>query len=488
MRIGLRNEIVVVLALAAGLAATAPARADGITDGNQGREALLAGNLDEAIRLFSRALNSGGLVAKNQAVTLSLRANAYMEKGQTDVALDDANESLRLTETPDAHFTRAKIYIAQFRFNDAVDDLNRTLQLGSQAADVWALRGHALVYAGKPQEGLKDLDQALKLAPDYGFAWRTRGHAYLNLNQDDKAIADETKAIAADPKDVEARWLRAYAWRYRKKAPAKAIADYTEALRVAPTDAAARTSRADTFAELGRIGEAAADYDLSIRQNPRASSGYGGRGRMMLVQGKAGAGAADLAKAVSLKPADAYAVLWLHLARNKEGADDTAEFRINAGKVDRASWPGPVLDYFSGKIDALTLLTMAGDGDGERKSRQLCEANLFLGQDDLAHRRRAQGLERLQAAARVCDAVSPEARLIRTDLNRAGDADKPVLTQAANRSVSSESKSLIQAQNEAQDEIPGMPSGVPSHRPAPRPRPSPAPQKEIALPLRGSLK
>jgi len=483
MRPELRNGIAAALTLAIGMGA-GTARADGVTDGNQGREALLAGNLDEAIRLFGRALKDGGMTAKNQAVTLNLRANAYMEKGQTEVALEDANESLRLTETPDAHFTRAKIFVAQMHFDDAVQELNRTLQMGSQAADVWAMRGHAQVYAGRPQDGLKDLDQALKLAPDYGFALRTRGHAFLNLNQDDKAIADETRAIAVDPKDVEARWLRAYAWRYRKKLPLKAIADYSDALRVAPTDSAARTSRAETYEQLGRFGEAAADYDVAIRQNPRGPAGYLGRGRLNLAQGKAGAAGADLAKAVGLKPADGYAVLWLHLARGKEGADDAVEFKANAARVDRGQWPGPVLDYFGGKLDALTLLTMASEG--ERKNRQLCETNLFLGQDDLAQRRRAQGLERMQAAAQVCDAASPEARLIRTDLKRAATPDKPVLTQAADRSTSSRSKGLVQAQNEAQDEIPGLPSAALRRKPHAHPRP--APRKDVDPLLRGSLK
>ena len=297
------------------LGAAGAARADGITDGNQGREALLAGNLDEAIRLFTHAVTFGGLNAKNQAITLNLRANAYLEKGQTEVALDDANESLRVYETLDAHFTRGKIYIAQFRFDDAIEDINRTLAMGGEAADVYALRGHAQLYAGRLPEAVKDLDQSIKIQPEYGFAWRTRGHAYMDMGQDDNAIADETKAIALDPKDIEAHWLRAYAWRYRKKDPAKAVADYSEALKIDPNDSSARTSRADTYEEMGRYAEAGADYDAWIKANPRGPFGYWARGRMNLILGKTAPAAADLAKAVSLKPSDAYDVLWLHLAR-----------------------------------------------------------------------------------------------------------------------------------------------------------------------------
>lgn len=455
MRTGLQNRIAaaaLVVSLGLALGAALPARADdGVTEGNQGREALLAGKLDDAIRLFTHAITFGNLTAKNQAVTLNLRANAYLEKGQTEVALDDVNESLRLSETLDAHFTRAKIYIAQFRFDDAIEDIDRTLAMGGQAADVYALRGHAQLYAGRLQDAVKDLDQSIKIQPDYGFAWRTRGHAYMDMGQDDKAIADETKAIALDPKDVEAHWLRAYAWRYRKKEPAKAVADYTEALKVDPADSSSRTSRADTYEEMGRYAEAAADYDVWIQQNPRGPFGYWARGRMNLVLGKAGAAAADLAKAVSLKPSDAYDVLWLHLARAKEGANDAAELQANAAKANRTIWPGPVLDYLTGKIDAAALLTKAGAGEGKARDTQLCEANLFLGQDDLAKGRRADGLETLQTAARVCDGASHEVRLIRADLQKAGAAaPRPAATQASTTPAPRPPRPKPQVQAQAQ--------------------------------------
>ncbi len=251
MTIGLRRRIAAA-ALTLCFAVAAPALADGVTDGNAGREALLAGNMDEAIRLFTRAIAFGGLTAHNQAITLNLRANAYLGRGQTEVALDDVNESLRLAETMDAHFTRAKVYIAQFRFDDGIEDLGRAIAMGGEAGEVYTLRGHAELYAGKLDAALVDLDHALKIQPGYAFALRTRGHVYENKGEDDKAIADLTQAIALDPKDSESYWLRAYAWRYRKKQPLKAIADYTAALKADPGDSTNRTSRADAYEELGR--------------------------------------------------------------------------------------------------------------------------------------------------------------------------------------------------------------------------------------------
>ena len=468
MRTGLRNGIAAALTLSLALAAAAPARADGVTDGNDGRQALLAGKLDEAIRLFTHAIAFGALTAKNQAITLNLRGYAYLQKGQTEVALDDLNESLRLAQTPDAYFTRSKIFIAQFRFDDAIDDLTKAVAVGGNAADVYALRGHAQLYAGRLDAALKDEEESLRLTPDYSFAYRTRGHVFMNMGQDDKAIADETRAIALDPMDIEAHWLRAYAYRYRKKDLVKAVADYTAALAIDPEDSNARTSRADAYEELGRYAEAAADYDAWIGQNPKGPFGYWARGRMNLILNKPAAAATDLAKALSLKPADANAMLWLHLARAKAGADDAAEVRANAAKVNHALWPAPLIDYLTGKADDAAVLAKANEAQGKTRTNQLCEANLFLGQDDLAKGRRPQGLERLQAAVRACDAASREAKLARADLQHSGAAvPRPVLTQA------STSKTVP------------MPAAPPT-KTAIRLRPAPAQDGDSLL--RGSLK
>jgi tetratricopeptide (TPR) repeat protein len=479
-----------ILALGVTLGWTAASKADGVTDGNGGRAALLAGNPDEAIRLFTRAITAGGLTAKNQAVTLNLRGNAYLEKGQTELALSDLNESLRLAETPDARFTRAKILIAQFRLDDAIDDLNKTMQDGGTAADVWTLRGHAELYAGRLDAAVKDLDQALRLDPTNGFAFRTRGHVFMNMGQDDKAIADETKAIQLDSKDIEAHWLRAYAYRYRKKDLAKAVIDHSAALAIDPQDSSNRTSRADIYEEMGRYPEAAADYDEWIKQNPKGAFGYWARGRLNLMQGKAALAAPDLAKAVSLKPSDAYNVLWLHMARVKAGTEDAAELTANAAKANRAVWPGPLLDYLTGKADAATVMTKAQVGEGKAKAAQACEAQTLIGQDLLAKGKKPEAVEKLQAAMRTCDGTSREAKLVKADLQRSGApvpaSPKPILASTAPSSAATVPAAKAVA-TPAVLKSPAAAAAAVMAPPKPRPKGTQVAQAD-PLGLRGSLK
>ncbi len=211
------------------------------------------------------------------------------------------------------------------------------------------------------------------------------------------------------------------------------------AREIADSDGGRRVAAAETTE---RHAEVLADYDAWIRRRPRDPSGYFARARLSLVLGKAGAAASDLEKAVRLKPTDAYNVLWLHFARNRESAPDVIELQANAARVNRSVWPGPVLDYVTGKTEASVVLTKAGDAQGKAKAIQLCEADLFLGQDALAEGRRSEGLERLQAAARDCEPATREARLAQAALTPVSDISSktpplragPIVRPAAVRS------------------------------------------------------
>jgi tetratricopeptide (TPR) repeat protein len=72
-------------------------------------------------------------------------------------------------------------------------------------------------------------------------AYSNRGIAYVRKGAFDRAIADSTKAIALDPKLVQARYNRGIA--YRKKGDKEqAIADFRKALEIDPSDQDAKNS------------------------------------------------------------------------------------------------------------------------------------------------------------------------------------------------------------------------------------------------------
>ena len=210
------------------------------------------------------------------------------------------------------------------------------------------------------------------------------------------------------------------------------------------------------------------------------------QGQLNLTHGKAGSAAADLGQAIRLDPSNAYGVLWLHFARIKENAPDALELQTNAGRANRAVWPGPLLDYLTGKIDAPAVMARAEEAQGVVKAKAACEAQLFLGQEDLAKGRRSEGLVKLQTAARACDGATREGKLVLADLDRLG-VPKPVLTTASNTAPKPALTPAPQPSAKTTSKIAGTVLKPASVKPEPQaPAQTRAPAGDLLL--RGSLK
>lgn len=125
------------------------------------------GDKDEAIRLYTKALDAGGLSIDNQVVAFNNRGNAYKNKGQYDRAIQDYDQALRLK--PDY-------------------------------AEAFNNRGIAYWKKGQFDRAIQDYDQAIRLKPDDALAYGNRAFARKALGQIDQAKADAKRALELDPK------------------------------------------------------------------------------------------------------------------------------------------------------------------------------------------------------------------------------------------------------------------------------------------------
>ena len=177
-----------------------PARANAFTDFTAATAAKKAGNLDTAIRLYTRVIQSGEFSGNNLAAT---------------------------------HYNRANTYFAMRRFDHAIVDFTRAIELKPNYAFAYINRGTAYEEKRQYDRAIADQTTAIKLKPDIPFAYINRGNAYAAKRQYDRAIADYTRAIEikrdyAIPYDNRAK-------AHEKKGLLKlAIRDYRTALRLAP--------------------------------------------------------------------------------------------------------------------------------------------------------------------------------------------------------------------------------------------------------------
>ncbi|MFL6676095.1 MAG: retroviral-like aspartic protease family protein [Massilia sp.] len=119
-------------------------------------------------------------------------------------------------------------------------------------------------------------------------------------------------------------------------------------------------------------------------------------GRRLMLVGLPIEGAARIKAALDKLPAERYGALWLHVARLRNGEPDSARRELEATfkRGDSDDWPGPIAEFYLGRIDAARLLAQAGKDQRAAKARS-CQANTYM-----AELRGAQG-DKEQAASLV---------------------------------------------------------------------------------------
>jgi tetratricopeptide (TPR) repeat protein len=180
----------------------------GIDDFNAAFAAKNRGDYDDAIRLYTQAIESGDLSQESLSIAYNNRGNAWQKKGDSDRAMEDYDKAIKIDP------------------NDAYAYNNRGLLLEKK---------------GDSYRAIADYDKAIEIDPQYAHAYNNRGLSWYAKGDYDRAIADYTKAIELDLMYTYAYDNRGKAW-YAKRDYEHAFADYSRAIKIDPNDADAYNS------------------------------------------------------------------------------------------------------------------------------------------------------------------------------------------------------------------------------------------------------
>ena len=293
--------------------------------------------------------------AANHACALALARHAEGERnaGHNDAAL--------------AALARADQFSPQdlrFAMGHAALSLklaNRLTPAGIEAAakaapdDVGLSMTHAELAIAKRDFGtaLADLDRVLAKRPDAPLAWEMR------------ATADVAKADFA-----------------------AARADVDHALRIDPRSPATLRLRGILRNNGGDYAGALADYQGAHALAPRPEDPFV-IGSMQFLQRRFGDAAATLATRTPVAPEGTYWRIWRYMALARVDGVERASGALGPGTPPGAGvpWPGPVVDFLHGTIDAPTLLEIARKAQDAHDQSQVCEAHFYMGEDALLRQR-----------------------------------------------------------------------------------------------------
>jgi tetratricopeptide (TPR) repeat protein len=123
------------------------------------------------------------------------------------------------------------------RFDEAVREFDRELEIKPDKHEAWNNRGNALSELGRHEEAVASYDRAVEIKPDDHEAWNNRGNALSELGRHEEAVASYDRAVEIKP-DYHGAWYnRADTYLVRltlmvkEDKPDSARADWAEALK-----------------------------------------------------------------------------------------------------------------------------------------------------------------------------------------------------------------------------------------------------------------
>ena len=227
-------------------------------------------------------------------------------------------------------------------------------------------------------QAIQSFNQVIGLSPS-ALAYSGRGDAYVEKGDFDHAIADYDQAIKLDP-------------------------DYPNAYH----------NRGMIHLIRGDYDAAMADCNQAIKLNPDYALGYFVRGLVYFDEGNFAKAQADLKKSAELNPKKVVTALWLYVAERRNHA--STQLAQTAGQFDSKAWPAPVIRLFLGEASPDDTLKVAETTGPTNKTTQICEADFYIGEYDLATGAKEQALRLLRLAHENCAQLDDEWRASNSEI------------------------------------------------------------------------
>lgn len=165
-------------------------------------------NPDISIKHCTAAIESGKSTGNTLAQLYTSRAGEWINKGNYDRAIADADAALKIAPTvPRASYYRGVAWANRGEFNRAITDFDAAIALKSD--DAMALYARAIEHSikGDYPRAIADFDAVLRLNPKMGGVHFARGRTLFYMSDYPRATTDLEAALKAQPNAYIALWV-----------------------------------------------------------------------------------------------------------------------------------------------------------------------------------------------------------------------------------------------------------------------------------------
>jgi tetratricopeptide (TPR) repeat protein len=168
-----------------------------IAENMYGKILFNEGHPDQAVPHF---INAAAIWPTFLEPKLNL-GRAFLKQGKFGEAIACFNELVQQKDSAELHYNLAAALSMQKKYNEAINQLTRTLELNPEYPDAHNKMGMLLIAAGKPDEAITHLKQALETG-DNEETYANLGTAYQKTGKNELAIQNWAKALQLKPAQV----------------------------------------------------------------------------------------------------------------------------------------------------------------------------------------------------------------------------------------------------------------------------------------------
>jgi tetratricopeptide (TPR) repeat protein/uncharacterized membrane protein YidH (DUF202 family) len=222
-----------------------------------------------------------------------------------DKAMEDPQKTLA-----DAHFYKARALWAMGKYDDALDEANRSLSFRPMFSPALVIKGASLRHLRRFDEALSASSDAVNADPHNESAWSTKGGVLIELGdfEGKKGRHRYEEALSAFEIGIKVRsdfpqlWNNKSIALHRLGRDQEALAAVNEALRLAPEYNDALLNKGTYLKRLNRLGEAVELYRQLTVRNPSDAEAWNNLGDAKEHNGDLPGALIDYDTAVTLKP------------------------------------------------------------------------------------------------------------------------------------------------------------------------------------------
>ena len=143
--------------------------------------------------------------------TLKSGDDSYLEKdyGRAVRAYEKVIRMSEPENNPDYDipwYSKGAALISLGRFEEAIECLDRAIEINPMNEVTWNNKGNALSRLGRHREAIDCYDRALKINPNYEVAWNNKGNAYARIGRLEDALKCYDRAIVIN-EDYREAWI-----------------------------------------------------------------------------------------------------------------------------------------------------------------------------------------------------------------------------------------------------------------------------------------